>query len=153
MRFARYLLFVCVMLSLTTWASAHEEHQHTAGDPEKLGTVHFPVSCSPEAQAQFQRAVALLHSFWWQEAAKAFTVVAQTDPNCAMSYWGSAMTLLQNPFTWPPAPQTLQDGLVIVEKAKAIEAKTPARTGLHRGDRGVLQGRRHGRSPHPRPRL
>lgn len=124
MQFAKRLLCICVMLFLPTWASAHEEHQHTAGDPEKLGTVHFPVSCNAEAQAQFQRAVALLHSFWWQEAATAFTAVAQTDPSCAMSYWGSAMTLLQNPFTWPPAPQVLQEGLVIVEKAKAIEAKT-----------------------------
>jgi tetratricopeptide (TPR) repeat protein len=124
MRFAKRLLFVCVMLSLPTWASAHEEHQHPAGDSEKLGTVNFPVSCNAEAQVQFQRAVALLHSFWWQEAAKAFTAVAQTDPNCAMSYWGSAMTLLQNPFTWPPAPQVLQEGWAVVEKAKAIEAKT-----------------------------
>jgi tetratricopeptide (TPR) repeat protein len=124
MRFAKRLLCVCVILSLPTWASGHEGHQHTAGDPEKLGTVHFPVSCSAEAQAQFQRAVALLHSFWWQEAAKAFTAVTQTDPSCAMSYWGSAMTLLQNPFTWPPAPQVLQEGWAIVEKAKSIKAKT-----------------------------
>jgi len=125
LQFAKRLLCVCVMLSLPTWTSAHEEHQHAAGDSEKLGTVHFPVSCNAEAQAQFQRAVALLHSFWWPEAAKAFTTVSQTDPSCAMSYWGNAMTLLQNPFTWPPASQTLQEGWTIIEKAKAIEPKTP----------------------------
>jgi hypothetical protein len=124
MRVAQSLVVAFLVLSLVAEVPAHEEHQHAAGDPEKLGTVHFPVSCTAEAQAQFQRAVALLHSFWWQEAAKAFTVVAQTDPNCAMSHWGSAMTLLQNPFTWPPAPQVLQEGLAIVEKAKAMEAKT-----------------------------
>jgi hypothetical protein len=42
-----------------------------------------------------------------------------------MSHWGSAMTLLQNPFTWPPAPQTLQEGWAIIEKAKALEPETP----------------------------
>jgi hypothetical protein len=125
MSLLKTLLLACVVLSLASGALAHEEHQHTSGDSEKLGTVNFPVSCNVEAQAQFQRAVALLHSFWWQEAAKAFTTVAQTDPGCAMSYWGSALTLLQNPFTWPPAPQVLQEGWTIVEKAKALEAKTP----------------------------
>ena len=124
MRVAQSLVVAFLVLSLVAEVPAHEEHQHAAGNLEQLGTVHFPVSCSAEAQAQFQRAVALLHSFWWQEAEKAFAAVAQTDPTCAMSYWGSAMTLLQNPFTWPPAPQTLQEGWAIVEKAKALEPKT-----------------------------
>ena len=58
----------------------------------KVGEVGFPVSCSAEAQQQFTRAVALLHSFWYEEAVKAFTGVAETDPSCAMAYWGVAMS-------------------------------------------------------------
>jgi len=61
---SKCLLFAWVILSLATWVSAHEEHQHPAGNPKQLGTVHFPVSCHEEAQAQFQRAVAIQHSFW-----------------------------------------------------------------------------------------
>ena len=53
----------------------------------KVGDVVFPVSCSADAQQQFTRAVALLHSFWYEEAVKAFTVVAETDPTCAMAFW------------------------------------------------------------------
>ena len=54
----------------------------------KVGEVGFPGSCSGEAQQQFTRAVALLHSFWYEEAVKAFTGVAEIDPSCAMAYWG-----------------------------------------------------------------
>ena len=55
-----------------------------AHDGEKLGTVRFPVSCAPAVQADFERAVALLHSFWYEEALKAFTAVTTADPTCAM---------------------------------------------------------------------
>jgi hypothetical protein len=54
---------------------------------EKLGKVHFPISCSTAAQEQFDRAIALLHSFWLDEAAKAFAAIAQGDPGCAMAHW------------------------------------------------------------------
>lgn len=91
---------------------------------EKLGKVHFPVSCNAEAQRQFNRAVALLHSFWFEAATEAFGAVAQTDPRCAMAYWGAAMSALANPFTWPPPGKALSEGSAAVEKAKAIGAKT-----------------------------
>lgn len=92
---------------------------------EKLGTVRFPTSCTPAAQRQFERAVAMLHSFWFTESSKAFAAVAQTDPNCGMAYWGSAMTLFGNPFTWPLTGKALTEGWAAVEKAKAAGAKTP----------------------------
>ena len=92
---------------------------------EKLGTVRFATSCTPAAQRQFERAVAMLHSFWFSESSKAFAAVAQTDPNCAMAHWGSAMTLFGNPFTWPLTGKALTEGWAAVEKAKAAGTKTP----------------------------
>lgn len=56
-------------------------------DQEKLGKVHFPVSCTPAAQIQFDKALAMLHSFWYDEAEKAFQRVISIDPGCAMGYW------------------------------------------------------------------
>ncbi len=91
---------------------------------EKLGKVHFPTSCSPAVQQEFDRAVALLHSFWHDAAIKAFSAVAQADQGCAMAHWGIAMAMLGNPFAWPPAPKALTDGWAVVERAKAAGAKT-----------------------------
>jgi len=94
------------------------------GSREKFGTVHFPVSCSPAAQQQFERAVAMLHSFWYEESVKAFTAVTATDSTCAMGFWGVAMSLYY-PLWYPPSEPTLKKGWTAVEKAKAAGAKTP----------------------------
>jgi tetratricopeptide (TPR) repeat protein len=91
---------------------------------EKLGKVHFAVSCNAEAQRRFDRAVALLHSFWFEAATEGFGAVAQADLRCAMAYWGVAMSALGNPFTWPPPAKALAEGSAAVEKAKAIGART-----------------------------
>ena len=56
------------------------------------GNVHFPLSCVPAAQEQFDRAVAMLHSFFYPETVKAFTKITETDPTCAMAYWGIAIS-------------------------------------------------------------
>ena len=89
----------------------------------KLGDVIFPVSCSADAQQQFTRAVALLHSFWYEEAVKAFTVVAETDPTCAMAYWGVAMSNWY-PLWYPPSEAALKAGADAVAKAQSIGTKT-----------------------------
>jgi hypothetical protein len=89
----------------------------------KVGDVGFPVSCSTEAQQQFTRAVALLHSFWYEEAVKAFTVVAETDPTCAMAYWGVAMSNWY-PLWYPPSEAALKAGADAVAQAQSIGAKT-----------------------------
>jgi len=88
-----------------------------------VGAVHFPVSCSPAAQKVFDRGVALLHSFWYDEASRTFTEVAEIDPGCAMAYWGMAMSLY-HPLWAPPAPVDLAKGQADVEKAKSAAAKT-----------------------------
>lgn len=95
-----------------------------AAAQEKLGKVHFSTSCNPAAQQEFDRAVALLHSFWLDASAKAFTAVAQNDPGCAIAHWGVAMTSLGNPFAWPPAPKALGEGWAAIERAKAAGART-----------------------------
>src|SRR5215472_843797 len=89
----------------------------------KVGDVIFPVSCSADAQQQFTRAVALLHSFWYEEAVKAFTVVAETDPTCAMAYWGVAMSNW-SPLWYPPSEAALKAGADAVAKAQSIGTKT-----------------------------
>src|SRR5436309_15304626 len=90
---------------------------------EKLGTVVFPVSCTPVASQQFARAVAMLHSFWYEEAVKAFTEVTVTDPSCGMGFWGVAMSRYY-PLWYPPSEATLKSGLVALDRAKTIGAKT-----------------------------
>ena len=72
---------------------ADEGHHHDEMTAEQLGTVHFPVSCAPAVQKPFERGVALLHSFWYEEAKKEFEQVAKDDPSCAMAHWGVAMSL------------------------------------------------------------
>ena len=114
-------LFVIVSLIVLVYASLGRTQERVT---EKLGKVHFPVSCSAAAQDQFHRAVALLHSFSLDEAAKAFAAIAQADPGCAMAHWGTAMTLFGNPFTWPLSGKALPDGWAAVEKAQAAQAKT-----------------------------
>src|SRR5213083_634647 len=91
---------------------------------DKVGTVHFATSCSATVQQDFERAVAMLHSFWFSASTGAFTAVAQSDPACGIAHWGVAMNLLGNPFGWPPSPKALADGWAAVERAKAAGAKT-----------------------------
>jgi hypothetical protein len=117
MRCNRPLLLVAAIVHLSTaLVMAHEKD-------EKLGQVHFPVSCSKDAQVQFDRAVALLHSFWYAEAAKGFTTTTEVDPTCAMGYWGIAMSVWY-PLWQPPSEAMLKKGWGAVEQARAVGAKT-----------------------------
>ena len=90
-----------------------------AHNAEKLGTVHFPVSCAPAVQADFERAVALLHSFWYEEALKAFTAVTTANATCAMGYWGIAMSVYY-PLWQPPSQAMLQKGTAALEKTRGL---------------------------------
>ncbi|HEV8723073.1 MAG TPA: hypothetical protein VGW77_20860 [Candidatus Binatia bacterium] len=110
------LLLVGILISIFAGAGAMAQ--------EKLGKVDFPISCSPEAQAQFNRAVAMLHSFWFPQAPKAFAAVSETDPGCAMAHWGIAISQRANPLVGPPDAAALKRGLASIERAKAIGAKT-----------------------------
>jgi tetratricopeptide (TPR) repeat protein len=112
-----------LMTPLARSHDAHEAHEHAGRPPEALGKVSFPTSCNPAVQAQFERGVALLHSFWFGEGLKVFNAVAEQDPGCAMAYWGIAINRLLNPFVAPP-PNLVKEGQAAIDKAKAIGAKT-----------------------------
>jgi tetratricopeptide (TPR) repeat protein len=119
MRLARPPLFAALvaLLSLPS-VPCQEDHAHQHGSPEALGTVDFKVSCSPDAQKQFNHAAALLHSFWYDEAEKAFAQVTVIDPRCAMGHWGVAMSRY-HPIWAAPGPDDLKAGLAAVQRAKA----------------------------------
>ena len=102
-------------------AMDEKDHQHHHAKPEKLGTITFPITCAPASQAPFARAVALLHSFWYDEAEKAFGAVAAADPGCAMAHWGVAMSLY-HPIWAAPSPAEIARGRAAVEKAIAAPA-------------------------------
>lgn len=119
-------LIVLLTLTLLTPAAvvaAQETHRHEHQSMEKLGKVNFPISCTPAAKSQFNRAVAWLHSFEYEEAEKAFTKVTVTDPRCGMGYWGVAMSNY-HPLWAPPTPSELARGIAAVRKAVEVSAGT-----------------------------
>jgi tetratricopeptide (TPR) repeat protein len=118
----RWLIFSAVLLTTAVLSPAQEE-MHDHGVPEVLGTVSFPVSCAPVVQPQFNRAVALLHSFAYAAALKAFQDVAAQDPGCAMAHWGEAMTYYHP--VWPqPLPEaTFAEGEKEILSAEKIGSK------------------------------
>ena len=110
--------------TMTTAALAHSDDLGRAKTIEELGRVQFQTSCTPEAQAQFERALAMLHSFWFPETIKAFSAVAETDPSCAIAYWGVAISQRPNPLVGPFDAAALKRGLEAVQKGNSIGAKT-----------------------------
>ena len=92
-------LVVLAVTLLPAAVLAQHDHGRSA---EQLGHVVFPISCNPEAQQRFSRAMALLHSFWWEQGQAAFQAVADADSTCAMAYWGMALNAWGNPFAGGP---------------------------------------------------
>jgi len=98
--------------------AAQEAHDH--GIPEKLGKVSFPTSCAATVQEQFERGVALLHSFAYKAAENAFQDVAKADPRCAMAHWGVAMSYFHQLWEPPIAPAVISIGQKEIEQARQI---------------------------------
>jgi tetratricopeptide (TPR) repeat protein len=88
----KLIWFFSIALAFSAAAVADEGH-HGELTQQQLGTVHFPVSCAPDAQKAFKKGVALLHSFWYEEAEKTFLDAEKQDPKCAMAHWGEAMSM------------------------------------------------------------
>jgi tetratricopeptide (TPR) repeat protein len=122
------LAILLVVACAAPGAAAAQEHQHPAGAPETLGSVTFATSCTPAVADRFERAVAMLHSFWFDQAVRTFSEVAAEDPSCAMAHWGTAMTLMGNPMARAmPSEESMGAG-----RAAAEEARTLAQSQSHR---------------------
>jgi len=123
MKLISYLLIAGYFAAAINLSRAQETHQHKHEPSEQLGQVNFVVSCNSKAQKQFNRAVAWLHSFEYEESARAFTEIATTDPKCGMAYWGVAMSSY-HPLWSPPSAEELKSGLAAAEKATEVSAQT-----------------------------
>jgi hypothetical protein len=99
-------------------------HGPAHADEERLGEVNLPISCTPAAQQQFNRALAMQHSFFFPETVKAFTALAEEEPSCAMAYWGIAISQRPNPLVGPFSGDVLKRGWEAIEKARTASQKT-----------------------------
>jgi tetratricopeptide (TPR) repeat protein len=121
--------FLAVLIGILTALSAETAVVPAPGDLRAAGTVDFRVSCTPEARPEFVRGVALLHSFFYEEARRVFTSVAEQDPKCAMAQWGIAMTWW-HPIWTPPTSDEMSAGKAAIEKAMATKAGTDLERGF-----------------------
>ncbi len=119
---AMFFLFP-VFSELVVPVVADEMRHHEELTAEQLGSVRFPISCAASVQKPFERGVALLHSFWYEEAEKEFEQVAKDDPACGMAHWGMAISLWHQLWN-QPSKATLERGLAEVKKAEALHPKT-----------------------------
>jgi tetratricopeptide (TPR) repeat protein len=117
-------LVILVVGVLSVGSIDAETHEHSDQMPAdaKLGAVSFEISCKAEVQPEFDRGVALLHSFWHSEAQRVFEKVAAADPNCAMAYWGVAMSHFHLGLSWPAAAD-IELGREALTKAEAASEK------------------------------
>ena len=116
---------LCLLLApATAWAQA-EQHQHEGMAPKDIGTVNFETSCSPAVKTRFNEAVALLHSFWFQESRDIFNDVLKQDPSCAIAHWGIALTYWGNPFAGQRSPQVIANGKAAIDKGLATGSPSP----------------------------
>ncbi len=120
------LLTLCASSRTTSALQTQHEHGAPAG---RLGAVHLATSCDKAVAPEFDRGVAMLHSFWFSAAIETFNGVLKKDPACAMAQWGIAMSWWGNPFAGFRTPQALQAGLAAVEKAEAAGAATEREQG------------------------
>jgi len=136
------LLVVSVATLLARPVRAQHEHGRSA---EQLGRVVFPISCNPVAQQRFSRALALLHSFWWEQGQAAFQAVADADSTCAMAYWGMALNAWGNPFVGGPGGNAgkgdpLRRGAAAAERASALSARTARERGFIAASAALYRG-------------
>src|SRR5947207_13801197 len=121
---ARRILFVAGLVTAAITGSAFGQQQE-----ERLGTLSFPTSCDPKVQAEFERGVAMIHSYWFLVARRVFEGVLQQDPGCAIAYWGIAMDLLGNSLGGPPSRENANAAWAALEMAREIGARTDRERG------------------------
>jgi tetratricopeptide (TPR) repeat protein len=123
-------LLACLCVLFSVQGSALDDqmpaHHHDAG--EKLGKVSFPISCAPDSQKPFERGVALMHSFGYEEAQSQFVEITKKDSACAMAHWGVALSLFHQIWERPDEP-ALKRGWSEMEQAQKLDAKTDRERG------------------------
>ena len=120
----RAVLFLVAFVTVV-FAACTTEQQFKLAEPArlgKLGTVAFPASCSNQAQANFLRGVAALHSFWYEVALDEFRESTTVDPDCMMGYWGEAMA--HNHPIWGD-PQETEAARKVLEQINDTPKLTP----------------------------
>jgi len=120
----RSLLATCTVLLLLAPAPLYAQPKKVDRPIHGLGRVHMDISCSPAVGEAFDRALALLHNFWYARALEAFTEVGQKDPQCAMAYWGAAMTY-NHPFWDAPTKAEEAAAWALVQKGLSANRKSP----------------------------
>jgi hypothetical protein len=118
-------LLTCALVVPTVAVAQHDAHG--GGSPDQLGTAHvkFENSCAPGVRAEFNKGVALAHSFWFPQAINAFNGILKTDPNCAIAYWGIALSTWGNPFGGIKNAKVVEGVRQAIEKGKATGSPTP----------------------------
>src|SRR5579872_1061969 len=117
---------VAVLGSAVVADDDHGHQHHEELTAAQLGTVAFPISCAPAVQKPFERGVALLHSFWYEEAQKQFQQIAKDDPQCALAHWGVAMSLWHQLWNHPDAT-VIEQGVDEVHQAQTTDGPTTPR--------------------------
>ena len=136
---------LCGLLAASAPAVAQDDHAGHSIGGSMFGRVHFATSCGPAVQESFDRAVAMLHSFFYPETEKAFRAVADQDPQCAMATGASPSASAPIRLTAPFPPALLKQGWENIEKARAVEPADAARARLDRRDGRVFSELRHDR--------
>lgn len=122
------LVCLCVLLFPAGSAFGDDTPMHHHDAAEKLGNISFPISCAPDSQKPFERGVALMHSFGYEDAEAQFTEITQKDPACAMAHWGIALSLFHQ--IWErPGETVLKHGWSEMEQAQKLDAKTDRERG------------------------
>jgi tetratricopeptide (TPR) repeat protein len=125
-----FVLVIVFFFAAPSLAQQAEEHMHSSAvSGEGLGRVHMDISCSPAVAAKFDRALALLHNFWYARALDGFQQVSNDDPDCAMAYWGAAMTY-NHPFWDSPSQADETAAWTLVQKGMSAQ-KASAREKLY----------------------
>ncbi len=125
---APLLVLWCLASFAGAAAAQMDMSEHGGTPPAKLGRVHFPSSCSPQAAERVERGVALLHSFWYEVADKTFDEALALDSTCAIAYWGKASSLL-HPLWQPPTADDQRRGEALVQRARTVGVRTAREQG------------------------
>jgi hypothetical protein len=119
-----YAWVLVLLLSASLCSLADDEgHHHEDMTEAQVGTVHFPSSCAASVQEPIERGVAMLHSFWYEEAEKQFQQIEKDDPHCAIAHWGVAMSIWHQLLNRPDRP-TLERGSAELKQARALKTGT-----------------------------